>query len=95
MKNKTKNILYASTKLLISFIISGSILFAGTSVVRYFDPTFSISLFDLLSQTNFTAWLLVALLAGIIFGVLSMLPGFSSARSPGGEKTNGNGPLSD
>lgn len=74
-----KNYYYAVIKLLISFIISGSLIFAGTSLVRYFDPTFSISLFDLLAQVNLTAWLLLALLAGIIFAGLSILPVFSPA----------------
>jgi hypothetical protein len=90
-----KNKFYTAIKLVISFIISGSVLFAGTSVIRYFDPTFSISLFDLLSQTNFTAWLLLALLAGIIFGVLSLLPVFTTAKPSGNKKTNGKHQQSD
>jgi hypothetical protein len=90
-----KSKFYVAIKLLISFIISGSILFAGTSVIRYLDPTFSVGLFDLLSQTNFTAWLLLALLAGIIFGVLSLLPVFATAKAPGNKKTNGSNKQSD
>lgn len=86
---------YAAIKLLISFIISGSLIFAGTSLVRYFDPTFSISLFDLLAQINFAAWLLLALLAGIIFGVLSYLPAFATAKAAQGKKTKGEDQLSD
>jgi hypothetical protein len=81
-----KKYYYAAIKLLISFIISGSLIFAGTSLVRYFDPTFTISLFDLLAQVNLTAWLLLGLMAGIIFAGLSMLPVFSSPGRAKGTK---------
>ncbi len=81
-----KKYYYAAIKLLISFIISGSMIFAGTSLVHYFDPTFTISLFDLLAQVNLTAWLLLGLMAGIIFAGLSMLPVFSSPGRPKGTK---------
>jgi len=84
-----ENSITFSVKLLISFILSGSILFAGTSLIRYFDPTFSISLFDLLSQVNYSAWLLLALLAGIIFGVLSLLPVFGVAERRDDRKSDG------
>ena len=77
--------------MLISFIFSGSILFAGTSVIRYTDSTFTISLFYLLFKINFEAWLLWALLAGIIFNVISLLPVFADVKTQGHEKTNGEG----
>ena len=70
-------------------------MFAGTSLIRYFDPTFSISLFDLLAQFNFTGWLLLALLAGIIFAVLSYLPAFATAKAARDIKTMGEDQLSD
>jgi hypothetical protein len=76
-----KNIQYPAIKLLLSFILSGSIIFAGTSLIRYFDPTFSVSFIDLLQQTSPTAWLLLAVLAGLIYAGLSALPIFSK---PGG-----------
>ena len=82
-----KNHYYAAIKLLVSFIISWSIIFAGTSLLRYFDPEFSVSLFDLLAQANLTAWLLLALLAGIIFGGLSILPVFSASDEGKGTKS--------
>jgi len=50
-----KSIFYSANKLLISIILSWSVLFAGTSAIRYFDPMISIDLFDLLSQLNVTA----------------------------------------
>lgn len=71
-----KNIQYPAIKLLISFILSGSIIFAGTSLIHYFDPTFTITFVDLLRQTYPTAWLLLALLAGLIYAGLSALPVF-------------------
>jgi len=86
---------YAAIKLLISFIVSGSLIFAGTSLIRYFDPTFSISLFDLLAQVNLTAWLLLGLLAGIIFAALSMLPVFSPAGARDEAKSDSDSKLSD
>ena len=86
---------YGAVTLLISFLISGSVIFTGTWLVHYFDPTFSISLFDLLAQVNLTAWLLLALLAGIIFSGLSMLPIFSPARKPKNPNTGDNDQLSD
>lgn len=82
VKDKMKKYYYAAIKLLVSLIISGSSIFAGTSLIRYFDPTFSISLFDLLAQANLTAWLLLWLLAGMIFACLSILPVFSSSGKP-------------
>lgn len=72
-----KNIQYPAIKLLLSFILSGSIIFAGTSLIRFFDPTFSVSFLDLLRQTSPTAWLLLAVLAGLIYAGLSALPVFS------------------
>ena len=90
-----KKFYYGAVTLLISFLISGSVIFTGTWLVQYFDPTFSISLFDLLAQVNLTAWLLLALLAGIIFGGLSMLPIFSPARKPKDRNTGDNDQLSD
>jgi len=81
---------FSAVKLLISFIISGSIIFAGTSLIRYLDPTFSVSLFDLLLQPYPTAWLLLAVLAGMIYAALSFLPGFSSAGKKG-QRGNGDG----
>ena len=90
-----KKFCYGAVTLLISFLISGSIIFTGTWLVHFFDPTFSISLFDLLEQVNLTAWLLLALLAGIIFGGLSMLPIFSPARKLKDAKTGDNDQLSD
>ena len=92
---KMKNCYYAAVKLLISFIISGSMIFAGTSLLRYFDPTFSIGLFDLLAQTNLTAWLLLGLLAGIIFAALSVLPVFSPAGKSQDIKAGDDSQLSD
>lgn len=90
-----KQIQQSAIKLLISFIISGSLIFAGTSLIRYFDPTFSISLLDLLGQPYPTAWLLLALLAGLIHAGLSLLPVFSSGdrgtdhtHSHGGEQSD-------
>jgi hypothetical protein len=77
-----KKYYYTAIKLLISLISSGSLIFAGTSLIRYFDPTFSVSLFDLLARVNLTAWLLLALLTGIIFAGLSMLPVFAPAGKP-------------
>lgn len=71
-----KNIQYPAIKLLLSFILSGSIISAGTSLIRYFDPTFTISFIDLLQQPYPTAWLLLALLAGLIYAGLSALPVF-------------------
>lgn len=94
MKDKMKNY-YAVFKLLISFIISGSLIFAGTSLVHYFDPTFSISMFDLLAQVNLTAWLLLGLMAGLIFAGLSMLPVFSPNGEPKDAKTDDTDQLSD
>lgn len=86
---------YAAIKLLISFIISGSLIFAGISLLRYYDPTFSVGLFDLLAQVNLTAWLLLGLMAGIIFGGLSMLPVFLPAKKPEDAKTGAGDELSD
>jgi hypothetical protein len=77
-----KNIQYPAIKLLLSFIISGSTIFAGTSLIRYFDPSFSVSLIDLLRQPYPTAWLLVALLAGLIYAGLSALPVFLGREAP-------------
>jgi hypothetical protein len=79
---------------LISFILSGNILFAGASVIRHFDPTFSIRLVELLFRANLTTWLLMALPAGIIFGVLSLLPASAAAEAPRAGKTNDEGQLS-
>lgn len=79
-----KKYLYLFVKLLISFIISWSCIFAGTSLIRYLDPTFTVGLSDLLGQANPTAWLLLALLAGLIFAGLSTLPVFSSVRNESG-----------
>jgi len=84
-----------SIKLLISFLISGGMLFGGTSLIQYVDPTFSISLFDLLSQVNYSAWLLLALLAGIVFGILLLLPVIVDPVTPGDKKTIGEDQLSD
>lgn len=86
---------YAAIKLLISFIISGSLIFAGTSLLRYYDPTFSVGLFDLLAQVNLTAWLLLGLMAGIIFGGLSILPVFLPVNKPEDAKTGAGDQLSD
>lgn len=86
-----KNYYYAAIKLLISFIISWSLIFAGTSLLRYLDPTFSIGLLDLLAQVNLTAWLLLALLAGIVFAGLSTLPAFSPADREKEPKSRRNG----
>ena len=86
---------YGAVTLLISFLISGSVIFTDAGLVHYFDPTFSINLFDLLAQVNLTAWLLLALLAGTIFGGLSMLPIFSPARKLKDPKTGDNDQLSD
>lgn len=72
-----KGIQYPAIKLVLSFILSGSIIFAGTSLIRFFDPTFSVSFFDLLRQISSTAWLLLAVLAGLIYAGLSALPVFS------------------
>jgi hypothetical protein len=90
-----KNIHYAAIKLLISFTISGSLILAGTSLLRYFDPTFSVGFLDLLAQVNLTAWLLLALLAGMIFAGLSALPVSSSERNPADDQTTGGRELSD
>lgn len=86
---------HATIKLLISFIISGSLIFAGTSLLRYIDPTFSIGLFDLLAQVNLTAWLLLALMTGMIFGGLSLLPVFSPLKAPADAETGVTDQLSD
>jgi hypothetical protein len=83
-----KKYLYFSIKLLISFIISWSCIFAGTSLIRFLDPTFTVGLSDLLGQGNPTAWLLLALLAGLIFAGLSTLPAFSSACDESGRNTD-------
>lgn len=90
-----KKLYYGASMLLISFLISGGLIYTGTWLVHYFDPTFSISLFDLLAQVNLTAWLLVALLAGLIFAGLSMLPLFSPAKQPEGANTGDGDQLSD
>lgn len=89
-----KNIQYPAIKLLLSFILSGSIIFAGTSLIRYFDPTFTISFIDLLQPPYPTAWLLLALLAGLIYAGLSALPVFP-ARNPDRSVGDENGKLSD
>ena len=90
-----RNYYYAAIKLFISFIISGSLIFAGMSLIGYFDPTFSISLLDLLAQVNLTAWLLLALMAGIIFGGMSILPIFSPSRKQTDKKTGRDDKQSD
>lgn len=90
-----KRYFYATIKLLISFIVSGSLIFAGTSLIRYFDPTFSIGLFDLLAQMNPTAWLLLGLLTGMIFVGLSMLQAYSSSGKPKDAKSREDSQLSD
>ena len=90
-----KNNVYTAIKLLISFTIFGGILVVGTSVVGYFDSSFSVSSFSLLSQMNFTALPLLALLAGIIFSLLSMPPRFFRTWAPKDEKTDGDDQLSD
>jgi len=90
-KEKMKNYYYAAIKLLISFIISWSLIFAGTSLLRYLDPTFSIGLLDLFARINLTAWLLLALIAGIVFGGLSALPVFSPAVREKEPKSRKNG----
>lgn len=94
-ENKMKIFYYGATMLMISFLISGSLIYTGTWLVHYLDPTFSISLLDLLVQVNLTAWLLVALLAGIIFAGLSMLPLFSPAKQSKGANTGDTDQLSD
>ena len=86
-----KTFYYSVVKLLISIIFSVSILFAVTSIIRYTDTAFTISLFDLLSKITFAAWLLWALLTGVIFKVLSQLPVFADAKEQEHEKTNGEG----
>ena len=94
-KDNMKSYHYDAIKLLISFIIAGSAIFAGTSLLRYFDPTFSIGLFDLLAQINLTAWLLLGLLAGIIYAALSRLPVFPQARKAEDLEAGGDRQLSD
>jgi len=86
-----KDTQFSLVKLVISFIISGSIIFAGTSLIRYLDPTFSVGLFDLLRQPYPTAWLLLAVLAGMIYAALSFLPVFSSVAKNGRRKKGDEG----
>lgn len=90
-----KKYTYFAIKLLISFIIAGSTIFAGTSLLRFMDPTFSVGLFDLLSQLNPTAWLLLGLLAGLIFAGLSKLPAFSSGEESADASEHSNDEVSD
>lgn len=81
-----QNLHYSAIKLLISFIIAGSLMFAGTSLIRYFDPGFSVGFFDLLGEPSTTAWLLLAVIAGLTFAGLSALPAFPAT---GGEGSGG------
>ncbi len=69
-------------KVIVSLILSGSILAGLIALIGYFDPSFSVGLFDLLGQGSFITWLLLALATAIVFSVLARLPVESEPSAP-------------
>ncbi len=61
-------------KIIVSLILSVSILAGIIALIGYFDPAFSIGLFDLLNQGSFITWLLLALTTMVTFAALARLP---------------------
>lgn len=68
------NIITVFVKIIVSLILSVSILSGLIALIGFFDPSFSIGLFDLLSQGSFITWLLLALATVITFAALARLP---------------------
>lgn len=63
-----------SVKIIISLMLSSSVLAGIIALVGFFDPSFSIGLFDMLRQGSFFTWLLLFLATAIIYAILSRLP---------------------
>ncbi len=61
-------------KLIVSLILSVSIIAGLIALIGYFDPSFSIGLFDLLKQGSFITWLLLALTTAVTSAALARLP---------------------
>lgn len=61
-------------KIIVSLILSASIIAGIIALIGYFDPSFSIGLFDLLKQGSFITWLLLALTTAATFAALTRLP---------------------
>lgn len=61
-------------KIIVSLILSASIIAGIIALIGYFDPSFSIGLFDLLRQGSFITWLLLALTTAATFAALTRLP---------------------
>ncbi len=70
-------------KIIVSLILSASILAGLIALIGYFDPSFSIGLFDLLKQGSFITWLLLALTTAVTFAVLARLPVGREPGTPG------------
>ncbi len=77
------NIITVFVKIIISLILSGSILAGIIALIGYFDPSFSVGLFDLLKQGSFITWLLLALTTVIVFVTLARLPVGREPDTPG------------
>lgn len=61
-------------KIIVSLILPASIIAGIIALIGYFDPSFSIGLFDLLRQGSFITWLLLALTTAVTFAALARLP---------------------
>lgn len=61
----------------LSLILSFSLIGGVISLITVIDPSFTISLIDLLGQINITAWLLLILCIGITFVLLAKIPVFA------------------
>jgi hypothetical protein len=65
---------YFIIRIVLSVIISFCIISGIVAVISYADPTFTIGFLDLLRQYSITAWLLLILSSGILFGILTKIP---------------------
>ena len=80
---------------MISLIFSSLILAGALAAFQFFDPTFSLGMFDMLALRSLPAWLLLGLTTAIGYALLSRLPALAGNGSGGGHKQDSNNQQSD
>lgn len=94
-KNIMNKLFSILLRVIISLIFSGLILAGALAAFQFFDPTFSLGMFDMLALRSLPAWLLLGLTTAIGYALLSRLPAQAGNGSGGGRKQEDDDQQSD